>query len=39
MNSKVQGGEAGREKVVEFGEEHQTKPFCIRAVLLVDVYA
>lgn len=39
VNSKVQGGEAGREKVVEFGWENKTEPFCVRAVLFVDVYA
>lgn len=38
MNSKVQVGKAGREKVVEF-EGDKTKSFCLRAVLIVDVYA
>lgn len=35
----MQGGEEGSEKVVEFGGVYKTKSFCIRAVLLVDVYA
>lgn len=39
VNSKVQSGETGRDKVVEFGGENKTKPFCIRVVLFVDVYA